>query len=622
MRFVGKVWRLIVGVKDGLVLLFMLLFFGGLYALLSASPTVGAGDRGALLLDLSGSIVEQPAPIDPLALVAGSSTVKEYRLRDLIHAIDAGAEDERVQAIALDLDLFLGGGQVALASVGEALDRFRKSGKPVIAYATAYTDDSYLLAAHTDEVWLNPLGAAVVTGPGGTGLYYSGLLDKLGVTANVYKAGAYKSAVEPYTRSDMSPEAREAMQAVADALWESWIADVRKARPKAQLPAFAADMPAFVERAGGDMAKAALAAGLVDRLGDRTAFGKRLAEIVEPADDRIPGSFRSIRYDGWVEANPAPSGGRIGVLTVAGTIVDGEAPAGTAGAETVAELLHKGLRERNLKALVVRIDSPGGSVIGSERIRQAIVAAREQGLPVVVSMSSVAASGGYWIATAADHVMAEPATITGSIGVFGVLPSFEGSLGKLGIGADGIKTTPLSGEPDLLRGPSPEADRLIQTSVDDTYRRFLELVATARKLPAGRVAEIAQGRVWAGGTARQLGLVDQFGSLDDAIAEAARRAKLDPEDAQAAWLDREPGFWESMFAGFADGDGDEAQRDVLGRIAAQSQLTLAQAIADARQLVAAPSLQARCLQCPPVAAPRLSREEEPGFRALLALLLP
>jgi protease-4 len=420
----------------------------------------------------------------------------------------------------------------------------------------------------------------------------------------------------------MSPESRESIQTIADALWRSWIADVRKGRPKAQLPAFAVNMPAFVERAGGDMAKAALAAGLVDKLGDRTAFGNRLAEIVKPADREIPGTFRTISYDGWIEANePGTSGGQIGVLTVAGTIVDGKGAGGSAAAETITELLGKGLSERNLKALVVRIDSPGGSVFASERIRQAVLSAKAKGLPVVVSMGSVAASGGYWIATAADHVMAEPATITGSIGVFGVLPSFEGSLEKLGLGADGIKTTPLSGEPDLLRGPSPEADALIQGSVDEHYRRFLALVAASRKLPPARVAEIAQGRVWDGGSARQLGLVDQFGSLDEAIAEAARRAGLDPDEAEPAWLDRELGFWESLFGGFASDGSEAAGRDVFGRIAARSQLTITHALADAQQLLAAPGVQARCLQCPPVAPARLTRKEKSGLESLVSMLM-
>lgn len=619
MRFLGKVWRLLVGVKDALVLLFMLLFFGLLYAALSARPTLGSADQGALVLAIGGTIVEQPVEADPFAVLSGSQLLQEHRLRDLVHALDAAATDSRVKAVALDLDAFLGGGQAALSDVGEALDRVRRANKPVIAYATGYSDDAYLLAAHASEVWLNPLGAVLIAGPGGTNLYYRGLLEKIGVTANVYRVGTYKAAVEPFIRDDMSPEARAANEALAGALWEQWQDEVRAARPKAQVAAFAAAPVERVAAAGGDMAQAAVAAGLVDRLGDRTAFGKRLAEIVGAEDEKVPGSFNAIRLDQWIAANPASqTGGKIGVVTVAGNIVDGQAGPGTAGGDTIADQIDKGLKEKNLKALVVRVDSPGGSTLASERIRQAVLNAKSRGLPVVVSMGSVAASGGYWIATAGDRILAEPETITGSIGVFGILPSFEGTLEKLGIGADGIKTTPFSGEPDLLRGPSEAADRLVQAGVESTYRRFLALVSQARKLPVARVDEIAQGRVWDGGTARQLGLVDGFGSLDDAIAEAARRAKLDPDEAEAVWLEKEPGWFEQLFRTMDD--SEQAAPDAFSRMAARPQMLLARGLADAQQILAGPAIQARCLDCP-ATTPALRRAERLSLGAWLAGLI-
>lgn len=599
MRFLGKAWRLLVGIKDGLVLVFMLLFFGGLYALLSATPYPG-GNEGALLLSLGGAIVEQPAEADPLALITGSPITREYRLRDVVHGLDTAAEDGRVKAVALDLDIFVGGGQSALSDVGGALDRVRKAGKPVIAYASGYSDDGYQLAAHASEVWLNPLGAVVIAGPGGSNLYYAGLLEKLGVTANVYRVGTYKAAVEPFTRSDMSPEAREATLAVASGLWETWLDEVRRARPKARLDAYVAAPVEAVAAAGGDMARAALDAGLIDRIGDRTAFGKRVAEIAGVEDEDVPGSFNAIAYEGWTAGHPAGDpGGAIGVVTVAGEIVDGEAALGMAGADTIVENLRRGLKEKNLKALIVRIDSPGGSVLGSEQIRQAVLATKAEGLPVVVSMGSVAASGGYWIATAGDRIFAEPETITGSIGVFGILPSFEGTLEKLGLGADGIKTTPLSGEPDILEGPSPIADRLIQQGVEGTYRRFLQIVAESRELPVPRVNAIAQGRIWDGGTARQLGLVDQFGSFDAAFAEAARRAEIDPDDARPVYLEREPGFLEQLFLSMTG--VEQAPADVFSRAAQNPRRLLARALHDARAVLAGPAIQARCLECPPVA---------------------
>jgi len=625
MKFAGKAWKLLVGVKDGLVLLFMLLFFGGLYGALSASPYRDSARSGALRLDLAGAIVEQPAVRSPFDLVGGARIARQYRVSEIVHALDTAAADGDIKAVALDLDIFVGGGQTAIADVGAALDRFRRTGKRVVAYATGYGDDGYQLAAHADEIWLDPLGAVLISGPGGSRLYYAGLLERLGVTANVYRVGAFKSAVEPYTRSDMSPEARENAQALANALWGSWQQDVRQARPRAQVARYVADTAGFITAAGGDMARAALNAGLVDRIGDRTQFGRRMAELAGAGEAAVPGSYRAVHYEAWLNDHPASrAGGQIAVLTVAGDIVDGNAPAGTAGAETVARNLERGLEGGNIKALVVRVDSPGGSVTGSERIRRAIVAARARGIPVVVSMGSVAASGGYWISTASDIIFAEPSTITGSIGVFGIVPSFQGSLQKLGIGADGVRSTPLSGEPDLLRGPSPEAGRLLQMGVEATYRRFIALVADARHLAPARVDEIAQGRVWDGGTARQLGLVDRFGSLQDAIAEAARRARIDPADARPVFLEREPGWLARLLADAASGDSDEdSARDAFSRLARRPEAMIERAVHDARQLLAGPAIQVRCLECPGIApVPHLAagRAGESLWRQLLALV--
>jgi len=620
MKFAGKVWKLLVGLKDALVLMFMLMFFGALYAALSVSPYKDSARAGALRLDLSGTIVEQPAEPDPLAVLGGGSITREYRLAEVIHALDAAAGDDRIKAIALDLDIFTGGGQSAIANVAEALDRVRRSGKRVVAYATGYGDDGYQLAAHADEIWLDPMGAVLVAGPGGSNLYYAGLLERLGITANVYRVGAFKSAVEPYTRNDMSPEARQASQALADALWETWRDDVRRARPRAQLDAYLRDPARFIEAAGGDMARAALQAGLVDHVGDRTAFGRRMAQLAGEHREKVPGSYRAVHYDAWVDRNPVgETGGEIGVLTVAGMIVDGEAALGTAGAETIVENLENGLRDRNLKALVVRVDSPGGSATASERIRRAIVAVRERGIPVVVSFGSVAASGGYWVATAGDTILAEPSTVTGSIGVFGVLPSFEGTLERIDVGADGVRTTPLSGEPDLLRGPSDEADRLLQMGVEATYRRFIVLVARARRLAPARVHAIGQGRVWDGGTARQLGLVDAFGSLDDAIAEAARRAELDPERVRPVFLEQEPGFFGQLIRGMAGGGEEAASRDPFARLARRPEAMLERALFDAQALLRGPAIQARCLECPMAApVPLAARRADTLLARLLA----
>jgi protease-4 len=623
MKFVGKAWRILVGVKDALVLIVLIVFFGAIYGALTASPYRGSASEGALRLDLAGAIVEQPARRDPLAALRGGAVIRQYRLAEVVHALDTAATDSHVKAVALDLDIFTGGGQTALADVGAALDRVRRAGKRVVAYANGYSDDGYQLAAHADEVWLDPLGAVLIAGPGGTNLYYAGLLQRLGVTANVYRVGAFKSAVEPYTRNDMSPEARAASQALADALWASWRQEVGAARPRAQVAAYVADPNPFIQAAGGDMAQAALRAGLVDRIGDRTQFGQRMAELAGRGRDDTPGNYSAVHLDAYVDDHPASeSGGEIGVLTVAGLIVDGHAGPGTAGGETVAHNLERGLREHNLKALVVRVDSPGGSVLASERIRRAIMAAHARGIPVVVSMGSVAASGGYWVSTPGDVIFAEPSTITGSIGVFGILPSFQGSLQKLGVGADGVATTPLSGQPDILRGPSPEAGHLLQLGVESIYRRFVGLVAASRHLPPARVNEIAQGRVWDGGTAHQLGLVDRFGTLSDAIAEAARRAHLDPATARPVFLEREPGFLETMIADAVSNDDDEdLNRDAFAHLSRRPEAMLAQAFADAQALLAGPAIQVRCLECPASApAPQPSQPTQSFWAQLVALV--
>lgn len=601
MRLIRGIWGFLIGVKDALVLVFMLMFFGLLYAALSMAPggQVKAVGTGALVLDLDGTIVEQPANVDPLALLSGSGQMTaEYRLRDLVNALRAAARDPAVKVVVLDLDRFMGGGQAAIADAGAAIDEARRAGKPVLAFATGYLDDGYQLAAHASEVWLDPVGAVMIAGPGGSHLYYKGFLDKIGVTANVYRVGTFKSAVEPFTRSDQSPEARAASRMLVDALWGDWKASVAKVRPNARVEAYVANPEGFIRAADGSIAQAAVAAGLVDRLGDRLAFEQRVASLAGEAGKGA--GYRRIDLARYMQRHPEPVGGTpIGVLTVAGEIVDGEAGPGTAAGDTIADLLTRELARNRIKALVVRVDSPGGSVTAAERIRSAILAAKARGLPVVVSMGTVAASGGYWIATPADRILASPSTITGSIGVFGIIPSFEGTLAKLGLGADGVKATPLSGEPDLLRGTSPEFDRLVQLGVEDIYRRFVGMVAESRRLSPERVDQLAQGRVWPAIAAQRVGLVDGFGSLDVAIAEAAKLAKVDPAKATPLFIEKELNPFEkwlreaSQTRGGDEGQGGDAWSFMAGR----PDRVAARALRDAQHLLAGPVMQVRCLEC-------------------------
>jgi protease-4 len=612
MKFVRAIWKLLVGIKDALVLIFMLLFFGLVYGALSARPA--PVKSGVLDLNLNGSLVEQPARAQ-WSEIAGGSRTRQYRLRDLVAALDTARSDDRVKAVALDLDGFIGGGQTAIGDLAEAVRKVRAAGKPVVAYGVGYSDDSYQLASAASEIWLNPLGAVLIAGPGGSNLYYKGLLDKLGVTANVYRVGTYKSAVEPFIRNDMSPEARQNYTALDAARLEDWRTSVKRDRPKANVDLFLKDMNGAVAAAGGDMAKAALANGLVDKVGERREFEARLAELGGKGRDdetfarvKLPSYIREV-----VNRNPH---GPIGVVTVAGMIVDGKAGPGTAGGDTIAHEIETGIHDKGIKALVVRVDSPGGSVLASERIRQALIEAKQKKIPVVVSMGSVAASGGYWVSTPADFIYAEPSTITGSIGVFGVLPSFQGTLKKLGIGADGVKTTPLSGEPDLFKGPSPEANQLIQNGVNSIYSRFLGVVAAARHKTPQQVDQIAQGRVWDGGTAHQLGLVDGFGGMAQAIGKAAELAKLGDRRG-VTYLEPRASWKEELIDTLANkDDSDTSSDDAFAALARKPEQRLASMLGEIRSILAGPSIQARCLECPETAPASL----QPKDSGLLALI--
>ena len=612
MIFARKVWTLLVGIKDALVLLLLLLFFVALYGLLTARPSPGQVREGALLLKLDGAIVEEPAKVDPFDLLMSSeSPIKEHRARDVIAAIDAAAKDDRIKAVALDLARFTGGGQVTLQDVGEALDKVRKAGKPVIAFAHAYADDSLLLAAHASEVWVDPMGGAFVMGPGGMRLYYGEALARYKVTAHVFKVGTYKDFVEPFTQSQASAPSKEARNALVSAIWEDWQAHVKAARPKADLAKVTTDPVGWIKASGGDAAKAALAAGLVDRLGTYTQYKERLRSLVgeDPADD-APGSFAHTAMDTLIAAHPAKTdGAAVAIVTVAGEIVDGKAGPGRAGGTRIAKLIDEANGD-GAKALVLRVDSPGGSVMASEEIRTALerfkAGTKDTGpRPVVVSMANLAASGGYWVSTPADRIFAEPGTITGSIGIFAMIPSFERALADYGVKSDGVRSTPLSGQPDILTGLTPEVKDMLQANIENGYRRFVGLVSAARKKSPEDVEAFAEGRAWDGGTARQKGLVDQFGGINAALADAAQRAKLG-DDWHASWYGDKPDPYASLieqWRGDDEADGPAAGMDLTGLVAVRQQAGLDRLLGDLGRLFEARGAQALCLDCPiPVAA--------------------
>lgn len=628
MRFAGRVWRLLVGIKDGLVLVFMLAFFGLLFAVLTARPSPAQVRGGALVLNLDGAIVEEAQNVDPFqAFLTGQAPMGEYQARDLVRAIDAAATDSRIKAVVLDLDRFIGGGQVHIEEVGAALDRVRAAKKPVLAYATAYASDGLQLAAHASEVWMDPLGGTLLAGPGGERMYYKGLLDKLKVNAHIYRVGTYKSAVEPYFRDSMSPEARENYQALYGALWGEWQADVAKARPKANIAQAVNDPIAWTAASGGNLAQAALRTGLVDKLGSRADFEARMVKLVgeDAWSDRVNG-YAMTELGPWLETIGERTGGAaIGVVTVAGEIVDGDAGPGTAGGERIALLLDEALADRDLKALVVRVDSPGGSVLASEQIRLAVLRHKARKIPIAVSMANVAASGGYWVATPADRIFAEPDTITGSIGVFGVIPTFEGAASEIGVTTDGVKTTPLSGQPDLVAGFTPEVDAVIQGQIDNTYREFLARVSGARRMTPAAVDRIAQGRVWDGGAARQIGLVDQYGGIGDALEWAAQKAGVAESGWHPVYLGTAPTTYETVLRRWLVDDGQTTRnaggRDLMALMSERQVSLGARLQGDLARLLRGGGVQAYCLECPSAPVAQTSQGDTIGWLGTIAALV-
>lgn len=629
MSFAGKVWRLLVGIKDGLALCFLLLFFGLLFAALRSAPAPAQVRDGALLLDLDGSLAEEVAPVDPLdSLLSSAVPTRQYAARDLVRAIDAATTDDKIKAIALDLTTFTGGPHVTMQEVAEALGRFRAADKPVLAYGVAYSDDALTLAAHASEVWVDPMGGAAILGPGGRNLYFGEALQRYGINAHIFKVGTFKSAVEPYSGSGMSDPARENATQYVTAIWDEWQAHLRQARPQVKIDQATTGLVDLLTAQGGNMARAAMAAGLVDKIGTRDQWAARVAEVAGADEwDERPGTFASTDFDTYF-ANLDPEDGSglgnitggdkaIGVITIAGEISDGNAGPGEAGAERIVDLLDDALND-DLAALVVRVDSPGGTVTGSEAIRRAIMRFKDQGIPIAVSMGNYAASGGYWVSTPADRIFAQPETITGSIGVFSVVPTFEQVLGEYGVRSDGVTTTPLSGQPDVLGGLTPEAEALMQAETAAIYDRFLTLVAESRNLTKARADELGQGRVWTGGTARQLGLVDQFGDLEDALEWAADQANL----ADGAWHPRylvsPPDPWDEMIAGLV-GSGSAAPAgrgqelvSVSGQMAGREQQSLARVVGDMQRLIAQPGARVLCLECLATDASRPARRQNAG----------
>jgi protease-4 len=529
----------------------------GLFVVLLA----GAGGQpvvvpasGALVVNPTGMLVEQleGSPFDRVLAEAQGSEPMETLLPDVIDGIGHATGDPRIKAIVLELDGLEGGGLPKLQALARALTKFRESGKKVIAVGGGYTRDQYYLAAHADEVLMHPLGLTLLEGYEYYRTFFRGALEKLRVDVNVFKVGEYKSFVEPFIRDDMSQEDREASQRWVNALWGTWQRDVASARKleAAALDAYANGLPALIEAAGGNAGKVAVDARLVDRLMTRTESDAYIAGVLgeEPASG---GGYTGIAIRDYVrsltlEQKLLRSRDRnVGVVVAAGEIVDGEAPPGTIGGDSLAAQLRDAAADDSIVAVVLRIDSPGGSMFASDVVLDEVEALQAAGKPVVASMSSVAASGGYYIAMGADRIFASEATITGSIGVGALVPTVQRGLEALGVHVDGFGTTALAGQFRVDRALGADARRLLSASIEDAYRIFVGKVADAREMDAERADGVARGRVWIGSDARDLGLVDEIGGIDEAIAAAAGLAGLEEGSyglryvqPQLSWLDR------------------------------------------------------------------------------------
>jgi len=521
----------------GRVLDALRVFFGRLFFLLfllvvlsfvfSGPGGVQVPEDGLVILDPRGAIVEQPALLDAQSLLLGSAEVSATPLRDVLDALERATTDSRIRGVVLDLTELTAVSPASLETIGAALERFRESGKSLIAHGDYYSQAQYFLASWADTVYLHPMGQLMLPGYGGSQLYFASLLEWLGINVHIFRVGTHKAAVEPFSLDAMSDLSRANMQQLVDELWERYLNQVATNRGLSTeaLRSYANEYPAHLVAVGGDTARVALDHGLVDELVSQPQFRARLSALAGASG----GNPRTIGFQDFLLATRTaqlPAGDEIGVIVAEGTIDMGDQPRGAIGADSLVSLIRAARRDDRIKAVVLRVDSPGGSALASELIRQELEQLQEAGKPLVVSMGSTAASGGYWISAMADEIWASPATVTGSIGIFGLIPTLEDSLGKLGVYADGVSTTPLT-RADPLTGMNEAMATVFQASVEDGYRRFLQLVADGRNLSIEQVDTVAQGQVWSGSQALAFGLVDNLGELDDAIAAAARLAALD-----------------------------------------------------------------------------------------------
>ncbi|HDD9202555.1 TPA: signal peptide peptidase SppA [Escherichia coli] len=527
-------WRLLNFVREmvlNLFFIFLVLVGVGIWMQVSGGDSKETASRGALLLDISGVIVDKPdssqrfSKLSRQLLSASSDRLQENSLFDIVNTIRQAKDDRNITGIVMDLKNFAGGDQPSMQYIGKALKEFRDSGKPVYAVGENYSQGQYYLASFANKIWLSPQGVVDLHGFATNGLYYKSLLDKLKVSTHVFRVGTYKSAVEPFIRDDMSPAAREADSRWIGELWQNYLNTVAANRqiPAEQVFPGAQGLLEGLTKTGGDTAKYALENKLVDALASSAEIEKALTK--EFGWSKTDKNYRAISYYDYALKTPADTGDSIGVVFANGAIMDGEETQGNVGGDTTAAQIRDARLDPKVKAIVLRVNSPGGSVTASEVIRAELAAARAAGKPVVVSMGGMAASGGYWISTPANYIVANPSTLTGSIGIFGVITTVENSLDSIGVHTDGVSTSPLA-DVSITRALPPEAQQMMQLSIENGYKRFITLVADARHSTPEQIDKIAQGHVWTGQDAKANGLVDSLGDFDDAVAKAAELAKV------------------------------------------------------------------------------------------------
>ncbi|EHO7243244.1 signal peptide peptidase SppA [Salmonella enterica] len=527
-------WRVLNFVREmvlNLFFIFLVLVGVGIWMQIGNGSNSEQTARGALLLDISGVIVDKPSTNHRLGALgrqlfgASSDRLQENSLFDIVNAIRQAKDDRNITGIVLDLKNFTGADQPSMRYIGKALREFRDSGKPVFAVGENYSQGQYYLASFANKIWLSPQGQVDLHGFATNGLYYKTLLDKLKVSTHVFRVGTYKSAVEPFIRDDMSPAAREADSRWIGELWQNYLHTVsanRQISPQQLFPGAQAIIDGLTS-VGGDTAKYALDHKLVDALASSADVEKALTK--QFGWSKTENNYRAISYYDYSLKTPADTGGTIAVIFANGAIMDGEETPGNVGGDTTASQIRDARLDPKVKAIVLRVNSPGGSVNASEVIRAELAAARAAGKPVVVSMGGMAASGGYWISTPANYIVASPSTLTGSIGIFGVINTVENSLSSIGVHSDGVSTSPLA-DISMTKALSPEVQQMMQLSIEYDYKRFITLVADARKRTPEQIDKIAQGHVWTGEDAKANGLVDSLGDFDDAVAKAAELAKL------------------------------------------------------------------------------------------------